>query len=337
MKPGAGVLAGISLVAVGVVGGLFAAGLALPGGKDAGAEWFPVFSSTFDDARGVTATLAVPDPQVLVLPATGRLTASSCVDGGSLTSGQTVAAVDGTAAVGLATRIPLWRDLTSGIKGDDVTALQEELNRLGETLTVDGTYGASTAAAVNRLWAGAGAGDPKGTLVVVNTMWLPTPTVEIEACSLRVGESSTGSEFATLARLPSAIRFASLPQDVTPGARTFTYSGITVEDDGSGIITSPEILSAMSESDTYRLWLADPSLVELTFTVDYALAEPLQILTVPPAAVGGSADNHCVLTPSGPIPVQPISSQLGQTYLTVDGTPPQEVRVPAAGEAIDCG
>lgn len=338
MRAGPGILLGLSGVAAGVVVALVALTVAAPAEVVPGEAWFPVVLEEFADSRGISASLEVPDPQVLVVGASGRVTASSCTAGGTVASGSVVAAVDGAPVVALATTVPLWRDLFTGARGDDVAALQRELNRLGEALTVDGRFGAGTAAAVDRVWGRGGAGDPDGVVSVGHTMWLPAASVTVGTCEVLVGQWVDGSgPFATVARTATAVRLGSLPADVVGGARTVSYGGVTVPVEEPSLITSPEMMAAMMASDTFRVWSVDPGLVSLTFTVDYALADPVMVAVVPPAAVGGTGGPVCVQARDGTVPVRVVASQLGRTFVMFDGATPAEVRVPAAGERIECG
>ncbi|MDO5495335.1 MAG: peptidoglycan-binding domain-containing protein [bacterium] len=336
MRTGGTVLACLGALGAGIVGGLWAAAGAAPSSEPPSDSWVPVEVSEFDDARGVSATLDVSDPQVVVIGADGRLTASQCAPGSTFDSGEVIASVDGSPVMALATRVPLWRDLASGMRGEDVAAVQAELNRLGAELAEDGHFGSATAAAVSALWTEAGAPDPRGRISVDHVAWLFAPAVPVESCEVHLGEEIGGSPLATALRTPTGIRLTSVPQDAVPGDRTLTYGGASVLDDGTGVISSPEMIEAMASSETYRLWLIDPAMTELTFTLDYALASPLSILTLPPASVGRGGGIHCVESREETIQVEIVGSQLGSTFVTVNGQAPTEVRVPRPGEQIDC-
>nr|NLD40051.1 peptidoglycan-binding protein [Actinomycetales bacterium] len=337
MRAGLGILLAAAGTALGVVGSLAVVGtLGAEDGAEQGEMWLPVETTQFADSRRVSASLDVPDAAVLTLPVTGRLTESDCTPGVHVASGQVVARVNGTPVVALATSTPLWRDLANGSRGTDVTALQEELNRLGESLTADGRYGPATAAAVNRLWERAGAGDPKGRLTVGHVVWLPTPGVTIGSCERLLGESvDPGSAYATLRVLPTAVRITSLPTNPVPGERTVTYGPATVPYEP--VLTDPGIVAAAAESDSFTLWTIDPTLSDLNVSVEYTLTEPLEVAVIPPAAVGRGGSGFCIEGRDGVIPVEVVSSQLGQSYVTGAEVLPAEVRVPAPGDEIDCG
>lgn len=81
--------------------------------------------------------------------------------GETLTSGTSLATVSGRPLIALHLPFDLYRDIHGGDSGDDVTALQQELTALGHySGTIDGTYGARTAAAVEALYNSVGAQPP---------------------------------------------------------------------------------------------------------------------------------------------------------------------------------
>ncbi len=134
---------------------------------------------------------------------------------------------------------------------------------------------------------------------------------------------------------PTAVRITSLPTNAVPGERIVSFAGVSVPFET--VITDPEVIAAAHASDAYTLWTIDPSLSDLTLTVDYALAEPLRVVVVPPAAVGGSVGSFCVEGRSGTVPVEVVGSQLGQSFVTSDRDLPSEVRLPPPGGQIACG
>ncbi|MDR0416449.1 MAG: hypothetical protein LBH76_03880, partial [Propionibacteriaceae bacterium] len=86
-----------------------------------------VTKQIYDDARTVTLTLTAGPEQRFQTPRSGRVTSSACAAGAEFISGGSALSVDGVPVLGLATAVPLWRDLALGDAGPDVAALGAEL------------------------------------------------------------------------------------------------------------------------------------------------------------------------------------------------------------------
>ncbi len=85
------------------------------------------------------------------------ITARKVRRGDKIHSGDVLAEVSGRPVFALSTRFSLYRDLTPGVEGPDVTAVQKALRALGRYRgTIDGQYGAATAAAVRDWYQRAG-------------------------------------------------------------------------------------------------------------------------------------------------------------------------------------
>lgn len=81
----------------------------------------------------------------------------------------------------LATATPMYRDLATGDKGDDVLALNNELARLGLPASAKSTtYTWNTSQGVKQLMSAAG-NTSDGSLPLTDVLWIP-------AASVRVGE-----------------------------------------------------------------------------------------------------------------------------------------------------
>ncbi|MDY6142831.1 MAG: peptidoglycan-binding domain-containing protein [Arcanobacterium sp.] len=83
----------------------------------------------------------------------GVVTAVLTSPGSTINSGSVIARVSGRPVFVMQLPFDLYRDITSGDSGDDVLALQKELQRLGlYNGTLDGVYGSRTASAVMTLY-----------------------------------------------------------------------------------------------------------------------------------------------------------------------------------------
>ena len=102
-------------------------------------------------SAGKTVTLSPAD-------ADGKIvTGGSPRKGTSMAAGSVVVELNDRPVVLLVSKYPLYRDLSFGSQGDDVARLQDALRNANYGLyDAPGKYGASTAAAVQRLYANAG-------------------------------------------------------------------------------------------------------------------------------------------------------------------------------------
>lgn len=331
------VLGGLLLVALGGVGVALFGPPPQPRGSEQAAppsSW-PAEATVFADERVVQATpVMAPVARVLVERA-GTVTALACTPGEALVAGSAPLHVDGAPVVALATQVPLWRDLAVGSTGEDVAALQRELQRLGHDVAVDGTYGQGTGAAVAELWRGLGVAKPSTALPRADVVWLPADELEVGECTLTLGEAlAPGDALATGMPRVSALRFEA-PAGAVPGERTMTFAGVTVPLDpgagGSVTVSDPALLAAVAASP--ELALVTSGVVEgASLALSYALAAPLDLLAVPPAALAdlnGAAG--CLVIDGAGVGVEVVSSSLGLSLVSLpDGVaPPAEVGNPA--------
>lgn len=104
----------------------------------------PVVQRTIDDRRSIRLALELGPSASLKSPSDGLITESACQAGQAIASGDHMMTLGDQRLYALATAIPLWRDLGPGDQGDDVTALQAELQRLGYLVDADGRIGPQT-------------------------------------------------------------------------------------------------------------------------------------------------------------------------------------------------
>lgn len=282
----------------------------------------PVGREDLTDERTVRLTLRRTAAPPLVVGFAGRVTASSCVPGRPLRSGQAVARIDNTPLIAVATSMPLYRDLGRGAKGRDVKALQRELARLGHRLTVDGVYSYRTAAAVKKLQKSAGVDSPDGAVDAGKVLWLPAPSVVPHSCELvRGAYVSSGATYAKVSARLTSIIVDSLPSNMVAGDRVLRAMGVTGPLNDDGLATDSTFLAKVAATQEYRLIEASGKEPELTGSV--ALTKPVPTVKVPPGALFGvDGDTGCVQSGPTGYPVRIVGSRLGATLV-----------VPAAGTA----
>jgi hypothetical protein len=281
----------------------------------------PIVISPYDGASAVAAYPQLAPTRTLKTNASGIVTGSLCVPGGELASGQTVLEVDGAPVVGLATSVPLWRNLAPDAVGDDVRALQVELARLGHAVTVDERYGSDTREAIGQLL-GTGAASG-GSLALAQVVWLPAATVATQACAVVQGDSvAPGAEVATLAG-----SIASLQLAVTPHGDGWVaaYGDAVALIEAGGQVLDPAFLAVIEASPEFAATRDGPAAVGVE--VDVRLAAPVDVAAVPPSAVRISGDGTgCVAADDGrSLPIHLVASSLGQSLVRFDSEVPAAV------------
>ena len=328
-----GRVAAATLAALVVAAGGAVAGVMLTAAPTADSLASPAPTTTvevttrpYDDARNIDLRPVASDGRALTAAASGTITATRCVVGDELSSGDQLVAVDGRPVVALATTMPLWRDLALGARGADVTALNEELRRLGHPAGQGDRFDAATRDGVRALLANAGASSPDGTLPLAHVAWLPSRTTTLGACEHRLGDRTDGGRLATAGGGVVALQAAMLPPNARHGDRVVTVAGVRTYLGEDGQVTDREALDAWFASPEGFAWrnLGDDAPAT---TVTWELAQPLETAVVPPGALAGAdGPRPCLATPDGARAVEIVGSGLGKSYVQMlDGTPPSHV------------
>lgn len=273
------------------------------------------------DTRSLPVTLERGSERTLTLPTSGRITTLDITPGATLTSGSRVATIDDRPLIALATPRPLWRELSDGMRGPDVTALQGELRRLGENAPDSGVVDWNTRRAAAHL-AGIddGRGGIPGTIPVDIWLWIPAPKITVRSVATDVGRDVTaGADLLTLASGLTGARITP-PTDALPGARTITFLEKTFPVEADGAITDPEALTALAAHPLVVQRLSTATGEELKVQVEWSLAEPLRAWSLPPAAiVTAGTDRACVVVDGRSVPVRILASELGRTFVQPEG------------------
>lgn len=300
----------------------------------------PTSGELFDDGRQVPLQAVLAPTSALTLADTGRITATTCTPGGQIVSGSSLVTVDDRPTLALATAVPLWRDLDLNAKGADVTALQDELVRLGYDVTANGTYGPATRSAVKDLFARAGVVKPTGALPVASVVWLPDAAARVETCPLGLGAAASGGDDVATVGGGLLSATVTVPDGVQPGERVATFAGVSAPVSADGVITDEAFLDAVRTDPLYLFTQSADAPAEAGgLQVSFALAAPLEVTIVPPGAIYSlGAGTGCVDADGSARAVHVIASSLGKTYVTFDdgGAPPAAVDVTAATRAGTC-
>ncbi|WP_089909383.1 peptidoglycan-binding domain-containing protein [Leifsonia sp. 21MFCrub1.1] len=289
---------------------------------------------TTTDEQTATLRVTARPAQKLSSRAAGTITADDCQPGGTVASGSSGPTVNDAVLVHLATSQPLWRDLSVGDTGADVRSLQAELSRLGQPVEVDGRFGAGTLRAVSRMAETAGASDARSwsTLPFARFIWLPAASVVIASCDTGMGqEVAAQGPVATLPQGVSDAVLTPLPDDVMAGDRVVVADGLTIPVDAAGRITSAADLERLAASQAYLRYRGsssdsgpngseaagpDGSASKPGMSVQYRLAQPTTVFSVPAAAVyATTGSTGCVVDEGHARAVTIVGSQLGETFV----------------------
>ncbi|WP_407320539.1 peptidoglycan-binding domain-containing protein [Isoptericola halotolerans] len=301
-----------------------------PAQSTVGEDAVAVSTETYDGARQVSVRATVRSAESLTVADTGRVTASACEPGGTVESGDVPLVIDDRPAVALATDVPLWRDLQSGSRGEDVLALQEELSRLGHDLEPEGYFGEATRAAVRAVQEGAGVGRPDGVLASASVLWLPDPEVVVADCLAQVGDRVTDGEIATVSGGLTELTVVEPPGE----GWVVRHDGHVGAIDSDGVVRDSQLLAAVEASEQFRQG-QDEGTDRLTMEI--ALAKEIDVVVVPPSAIVPTGEGQgCVQTDDGEaLRVEVVASSLGQTMVRlVDTEEPRPVRLEPDG--VDC-
>ncbi|WP_159619100.1 peptidoglycan-binding domain-containing protein [Ruania rhizosphaerae] len=295
----------------------------------------PVVSQPFDDTHRVQVRLVTSEIEPLVLQQAGTLTASSCEGGGSIASGTLIARVDDRPVIALHTAVPLYRDLAWGDEGTDVDALQSELARLGYLSgdLVDGYYGWNTSHAVQQLRVAVGGTNGENITQRAEFVWLPAPDVTGLACEARVGQDvSPGAALANAEGALERLEIETVPDALTPGARTLTVNGVTGPVSETGVVDDPETLAQIAaDTELIAAMRAEPG---TTVTGNLALAEQIDAYTVPVGAIVDDGDQQCVQADETTHLVDLLGSALGSAVISFPDTDARAPETVTIGTAL---
>ena len=294
-----------------------------------------VTARAFDDARSVTAVPDIATERTVASPTSGVLREQQCEVGSVVASGQAPFLLDDQRVLALHLDTPPWRDLDVGVKGDDVSALQSELVRLGYAgVSVDGAYGQGTAAAVRRLWNDAGVAGKHPSIPIDHVVWLPQTEVTVATCPLESGQNvGQGDALFTTGGGLTSLTLA-LPEGSQSGQWEAVVDDSTVAVPDDGVIKDPAYLAAFEETRRYLSYVDDPS---AGLKADISLVATIQVASVPASALYAlSGDQGCVISGGAPLAVRVVASEFGQTLVASDPLP-MSVQVAPGEDAPACG
>lgn len=287
-----------------------------------------VIAQPFDDSREVQITIEKGPDRGLLSQAGGLVTSLNCIVGSSIANGSSPVSIDGVPRLGLATTMPMWRDLPRGARGSDVTSLQAALTQLGYDVASDRqAVGPATLAAFADALKNIGSGaSNRNTIWLRLLVWIPDAGAKIAGCTATVGQQvAPGSALAVFAPGLAGAHITKIPDFLIPGTRVLELSGKEIAVDQSGTITDRESLAALADSAEYAKAAADSG--NSGIPANYRLVEKVAVAVVPPSAVIGPPENQCVVSGASTIRVTVVGSQLGQTFVMFEGDAPSAVAI----------
>lgn len=282
-------------------------------------------SRAFDDERTVRVTVKLRESEPVMTPATGRVTALSLVPNSKLDSGTKIMDVDGIPVVALHTGTPLFRDVVDDVAGEDIEALQSELQRLGYAVDVTGKGNWQTRnAAADLLGVNDGQGGVPESIPFNRFLWLPAASVTVNEVKAHLGDILT--EGATLLTLTGGALSGSvtIPEGARPGSRVLVYQDQTYPVGENGVIEDQKLLAELAASPLFAGSGANDeggeNKSEVAASLAWRLASPLDVQIVPAAALFGvTGDQGCVAGVDGKThKVDIVASELGQTFVQAE-------------------
>ncbi|WP_115727046.1 peptidoglycan-binding domain-containing protein [Actinomyces culturomici] len=280
----------------------------------------PVETRVIDDARTIPLAFVRGDTTSIPAPLSGKMTALPISVGDTLESGEEIARIDGTSLIALATTTPLYRPIVNALEGDDVRALQTELARLGYAVDATGIADWNTRrAAADLLGIDDGAGGVPAEVPTTGFAWIPAASVTVSG--IEVGLGATVDPTAALLDVTDSVErgVLTLPKEAMPGDRVITLSTGALPVPADGVITDPDTIRAIKESDQYAAFTTALGDGEGVFSVPWSLATPVSALVVPPSSLFGIIGADACVAHDGSVhKVRIVGSQLGQSYITSD-------------------
>ncbi|MDR0432436.1 MAG: peptidoglycan-binding protein [Bifidobacteriaceae bacterium] len=296
--------------------------------EEGGIDAVTVTARTFADERKAPARAARAPEWKALAPSAGVVRRADCEAGTAVRSGAAPFVLDDRPVVFLRLSTPPWRDMWPGTRGADVAALQKELRRLGhKDVPKDGYFGTQTAAAVRQLWESAGGNAKQDWVPLDQLVWLPERSVTPVSCPWRIGDKANLGDVLFTVGGGLASLTVSLPPDAVGGARVAALGEAAAPIGEDGSIDDPGFLAEYAKTTEFADFLNDPA---SALNVAVRLAEPIQVAAVPPSSLYSLADGAgCVMDESGPLRVEVVASQLGETFVAGPVLPSRVVVDPA--------
>ena len=224
-------------------------------------------------------------------PISGTVTAIA-EQGSIVLQGDTLVEIDRQPVVLLTGDIPAYRTLTTGVKGDDVTQLEQNLAALGfgdsDGFVVDGDYDTQTALAVTAWQLSTGA-DPDGVVNLGDVYFSPT-ALRVGQNQVAIGDAvNNGTPLMTtsISETFVTVQLSTDDQDLVVVGDTVTVELPSGDEEPAVVTEIGTVVLATQQGETY---------FEMTVTLeDPEAAVGLDEAPVDVIVVGDRADNVLVV------------------------------------------
>jgi peptidoglycan hydrolase-like protein with peptidoglycan-binding domain len=260
----------------------------------------PVTRTTLTQTQDVNGTLGYGTPTPMAASGQG-ITTWLPAPGAVINRGQPVCKRDNLPVPLFISSLPLYRELRSGLTGDDVREVEENLAALGYTgLTVDNSYTAATASAVRRWQRDLGL-PQTGILDPASVVIAPAP-IRIASVAGHTGDPAggqllayTGTTRIVQIALPVALQtlvqpgiaaMITLPDAKTVQGRVATVGSVAVAGQQQGDPATIDVTVSVADQAAFG------TLDQAPVTVKLVSATVKDVLTVPVAALTVLADGR---------------------------------------------
>lgn len=291
---------------------------------------YPVTLVEFTDQRSLALKPSFSRGTELTASAAGVITASACVQGEPLVSGEPAFSINGAPVIALAAELPFYRDLGWGSEGPDVDSLRGALNAIGYDLTDSGVFDQQVYSALRDLQETRHMQHRDGGFHLDDVVWMPVGSTAIETCDIEVGKSYAPG--ATLATTGSTLQSLTIVPDesrqLVAGERAVQVFGVDVTIPDSGALTDRQALGriAASAEAASQLSTSDDGPAPISGTSE--LVDPMNVAALPATAVYSiDGTRACVAADDGAHAVTIVGASLGMSLVTFDETPPSAVNL----------
>lgn len=277
----------------------------------------PVTTQDFVDERGVSVAVR-PTPDLKIqTPTGGLLSRSDCQPGGTLDSGAFTFRVDGVPLLNLHLRVPLWRDLMPGDRGDDVDSLKEELRRLDFSVSSGASLRWDEIAAIRTLYDRAGLSRDISSIEHKLIVWIPLSSTPVSQCPSQLGTTLTADSVIAVSPGANEVSLQNLPAGLLPGSRTLAVDGVSIPLTDSLTIDPSVDTAPLLDTPTYRSAAEKVSEKEpVTVAGTMSLITGVKVVPIPPASITiSSGSNGCVRSGDVTYTVEIVGSQLGRSIV----------------------
>lgn len=296
-----------------------------------------VTAQAYSDPREVSVSIRKEAPTVLRVGRAGVVTSFDCPgsDQGWF-SGSSSVSIDGTPILNFHTAVPLWREVTIGDEGPDVTSLKEELVRLGQQVSDSPKFNRVDLASMKEVLKAAHASADVTTVDPAQLLWLPTPQLTPTNCGALLGSPIAANERVADAGSSVELAIEEVPSDLRPGVRQLKVDQLEFSLNEDLTLAVPAEAVELLQTPSFRSAVGEATdqmqLVSLSASI--VLIDPIQAAPLPPSAVTvAGPPAGCVEDSEGrQHRLTVVSSELGRSIVIFENTIPTKVNVSGPAE-----